>query len=96
MGSGFLQAYHGSGWHKDLFGYGASALVLATFSMKSMRWLRIIAIVSNVAFILFALVADVHPIILLHGILLPLNVFRFVQIELARAKEKRGGEVVVA
>jgi hypothetical protein len=96
MGLGFLQAYHGSGWQKDLSGYGASALVLATFSMKSMRWLRMIAIVSNVAFIMFALVADVHPIILLHGILLPLNVFRLEQIERARAREKQAGEAVVA
>jgi hypothetical protein len=64
--------------------------------MKSMRWLRMIAIVSNVAFIMFALVADVHPIILLHGILLPLNVFRLEQIERARAREKQAGEAVVA
>ncbi len=96
MGLGFLEAYHGNGWQPDLFGYGASALVLATFSMKSMRWLRIIAIVSNIAFILFALVADVHPILLRHGILLPLNIFRLVQIKLARAKDKRAGEAVVA
>jgi hypothetical protein len=35
----------------DIIGYVASALVLATFSMRSMRWLRMTAIASNVAFI---------------------------------------------
>jgi|HubBroStandDraft_2_1064218.scaffolds.fasta_scaffold526991_2 hypothetical protein len=67
---------------RDLDGYIASALVLATFSMKSMRTLRVVAIASNVAFILYALVADLHPILVLHAILLPLNIVRLAQMEL--------------
>jgi len=69
---------HGSG---DADGYVASALVLATFSMKSMRGLRVVAIASNVAFILYALVADLHPILMLHATLLPLNIVRLAQMQ---------------
>jgi hypothetical protein len=61
-------------------GYIASALVLATFSMKSLRSLRVTAIASNVAFISYAFVADMRPILILHCILLPVNVVRLLQI----------------
>ena len=60
-------------------GYLASALVLATFCMKTMIPLRGAAICSNVAFIVYGLYNGVHPILVLHAILLPLNVFRAVQ-----------------
>lgn len=74
---------HASGWNRDLDGYVASALVLVTFSMRSMRALRVVAIASNVAFIFYALVADLHPILVLHATLLPLNIVRLAQTELA-------------
>ncbi|HEX4366150.1 MAG TPA: hypothetical protein VH023_04940 [Rhodopila sp.] len=79
---------HVAGWNRDLDGYVASALVLATFSMKSMRALRLLAIASNVAFILYALVADLHPILVLHATLLPLNIVRLAQAELTAANRR--------
>ena len=57
----------------------ASALVLATFAMQSMRPLRIMAIASNVAFISYAAAANLRPILILHSILLPLNLYRLAQ-----------------
>jgi hypothetical protein len=63
----------------DGYGYVASALVLATFSMRSMRALRVTAIASNVAFILYATLAHLQPILILHGLLLPLNCARLLQ-----------------
>ena len=68
---------------RDLLGYSAGALVLGTFAMKSMRPLRLTAIASNLAFICYSLVMDLHPILVLHGILLPLNIFRLAQTETA-------------
>jgi hypothetical protein len=69
--------------HSSLFcgiiGYVASALVLATFSMRSMRSLRMTAIASNLAFIAYAAVGDMPPILILHAILLPMNIVRLVQ-----------------
>jgi hypothetical protein len=60
-------------------GFVASALVLAAFGMKDMVNLRIVAICSNIAFIAYALVLDLPPILVLHVILLPLNGWRLAQ-----------------
>ena len=75
----WLQGCRFESWTKDLCGYIASALVLTTFSMQSMRKLRLAAIASNVAFIIYSLSAKLHPILVLHCTLLPLNIFRLVQ-----------------
>ena len=59
-------------------GFIASGLVLAAFGMKDMVNLRIVAICSNVAFITYALLLDLPPILILHVILLPLNGWRLM------------------
>src|SRR2546430_6217925 len=64
----------------EFFGYVASALVFATFYMKSMMRLRIVAIASNITFITYAAIDGLTPILILHVALLPLNVLRFLQI----------------
>lgn len=60
----------------DSLGYAAAGLVLATFSAHSLRALRSLAIVSNVVFIMYAALAHLAPVLLLHALLLPLNVWR--------------------
>lgn len=65
----------------ELMGYIASFLVFATFYVKSILTLRLIAISSNVAFILYALGSDLHPIFLLHSLLLPLNLYRIFELK---------------
>jgi hypothetical protein len=87
----WLGAGSQSGLNRDTCGYLASTLVLTTFSMKSMRGLRISAIASNIAFITYALMAGLLPILILHSILLPLNIVRLVQIELALVVDRRRG-----
>lgn len=63
----------------DTLGYIAAGAVFVSFSMKNMQALRIVALVSNVAFISYALVDGLTPILVLHGLLLPLNLLRLVQ-----------------
>lgn len=72
----------------DAFGYLASSLVLVTFCMHSMLALRALAICSNLAFIVYGIGAAIHPVFILHFILLPLNVAHFVRMltVLGRAK----------
>jgi membrane-associated protease RseP (regulator of RpoE activity) len=67
-------------------GYLASILVLATFAMKDMRLLRITAILSNIAFITYAALHWLPPIISLHLLLLPINLLRLMEINRARRK----------
>jgi CRP/FNR family transcriptional regulator, cyclic AMP receptor protein len=63
----------------DAAGYFASALVLATFCMKTMIPLRWAAVSSNIAFIVYAFYDGVYPVLVLHAILLPLNAWRAIQ-----------------
>ncbi|MEL6922115.1 MAG: cyclic nucleotide-binding domain-containing protein [Pseudomonadota bacterium] len=60
----------------DVAGYVAAALVFLTFSMKTLMSLRSVAIASNVAFLTYGFMADLTPILILHGLLLPLNLYR--------------------
>jgi CRP/FNR family cyclic AMP-dependent transcriptional regulator len=64
----------------DPIGYAAATLVLATFCMRSMRSLRWVAIASNLAFIAYALLAELGPVLVLHALLLPVNVVRLLQL----------------
>ena len=66
-------------------GYIASLLVFLTFSLTEMRWLRIVAIASNVAFIFYAGSGGMMPIFILHSTLLPMNLYRLIQIHRAQA-----------
>jgi hypothetical protein len=79
--------------HSGAIGLIASALVLAAFGMKEMVNLRIVAICSNIAFITYALLLNLPPILLLHVILLPLNGWRLVQ-ELQRRIVQRSSRTV--
>ena len=63
----------------ELLGYAASLLVLATFCMRGMVSLRALAIASNLAFIAYAALAGIHPVLLLHALLLPMNACRLVE-----------------
>ncbi|MBL7479316.1 hypothetical protein [Legionella bononiensis] len=64
----------------DLVGYVASSLVFATFYVKRILTLRLIAICSNIAFILYAFECNLHPIFILHSLLLPLNIYRISEL----------------
>jgi CRP/FNR family transcriptional regulator, cyclic AMP receptor protein len=61
-------------------GYVAAALVFCTFYMRTMLPLRWMAIATNVAFLADAIPFQLWPIVILHGLLLPLNVFRLRQL----------------
>lgn len=63
----------------EAIGYLASALVFATFYMSTMKPLRMVAIASNIAFILYGYFAGAMPIVILHVVLMPLNIWRLYQ-----------------
>jgi len=81
----------------EALGCLASGLVLLTFGMRTMLPMRVAAIGSNLAFIAYGLALDLSPIWVLHGILLPLNGYRLVQLlQCARRPKRRGGRRPVA
>lgn len=68
----------GSALATDAIGYLAAVLVLAAFCMRDMTTLRVLAMASNIAFIAYAARAGLHPVLLLHAVLLPLNLWRLL------------------
>jgi hypothetical protein len=63
----------------DVLGYAAAALVLMAFSLRSLVALRAVAIGSNLMFIAYAYGAHLHPVLVLHAALLPVNLWRLWQ-----------------
>ena len=64
----------------ETFGYLGALMTLTTFSMKTMLHLRMVGIVSNLAFITYGVLGHVYPVLLLHLTLLPLNAWRLRQL----------------
>ncbi|RZI73095.1 MAG: hypothetical protein EOP80_12500 [Variovorax sp.] len=63
----------------DALGYLAAFLVLAAFCMRDMTALRVLAFASNLAFIGYAASAGLQPVLLLHIVLLPVNLWRLLR-----------------
>lgn len=63
----------------EIAGYVAAILVFITFYTKTMIPLRIVAISSNIAFITYGYLGELDPVLILHMTLLPLNIFRLLQ-----------------
>ena len=74
-----------------IVGYTASGLVLMTFAMADVRRLRVIAILSNIAFIAYGALDWLPPVLGLHLLLLPLNVFRLIELHRCAPHPLRGG-----
>ena len=75
----------------NVVGFAAAGLVLATFCMTSMSTLRCVAIASNLAFIGYGYLGGLVPILLLHALLLPVNVYRLTQLRSACVPAKPAG-----
>jgi CRP/FNR family cyclic AMP-dependent transcriptional regulator len=60
----------------EFAGYLASGLVFASFCMRTMIPLRVAAICSNIAFIVYGYFDHTYPVFILHSVLLPMNIWR--------------------
>lgn len=78
-----------SGFVSGAGGFLASAFVVAGYTMRTMIPLRIFGILTNVVLIVHALVHHHYPVLVLHMILLPLNVYRLREMLLLVAEVKR-------
>jgi len=64
----------------DALGFLAAILVLLTFCMTSMWRLRLVALLSNVAFVAYGIAGELLPVMVLHGVLLPINAFWLLKV----------------
>ncbi|HZL58818.1 MAG TPA: cyclic nucleotide-binding domain-containing protein [Stellaceae bacterium] len=77
-------------------GYVASALVLCTFLTRTMMPLRFVALGSNVAFITYAAMLHLYPVLILHIVLLPVNAWRLREIfQLVKSVRETGDVAVI-
>jgi hypothetical protein len=65
----------------DLIGFAAAIAVLAGFCMNSIRHLRMVALASNVLFVVYGLFAHIYPVVILHVILVPINLRKLHRIK---------------
>jgi CRP/FNR family cyclic AMP-dependent transcriptional regulator len=63
----------------EVSGYFASSLVILAFCMKDIVALRLLALTSNVAFLVYGIGSGLAPVWLLHAVLLPINGWRLCQ-----------------
>jgi hypothetical protein len=63
----------------DFAGWTAAALMVATFSCRNPLWMRSLAVCTNLAFITYGVLASLAPVLALHSLLLPINVWRYRQ-----------------
>ena len=70
----------------SLFGWIAAGFVLSSFYLRTMMPLRVVALVGNVMFIIYAILASMMPILALHCLLLPLNAWRLLEMLSLRRK----------
>ncbi|HEY9539917.1 MAG TPA: hypothetical protein VIS03_20145 [Kiloniellaceae bacterium] len=64
----------------DFTGWIAAAFTLLTFSLRSMMSLRIAAVAANVCFITYGAMQELYPVIALHGLLIPCNLYRLLEL----------------
>lgn len=69
----------------DVLGWLAAGLMVATFGCREAGAMRPLAVATNLAFIGYGLAASLAPVLTLHLLLLPINLWRWA--EVLRAKE---------
>jgi len=79
----------------EIIGWLAAGFTLLTYSQKTMMRLRITGVMANILFITWALAVGVLPPLILHVCLLPLNLYRLLQILRMKreAEDARLGQV---
>lgn len=64
---------------QELSGWGAAVLTLLAFSCTNIVRLRYVALAANAAFITYGLTAELWPVLALHSVLVPINLWRLLQ-----------------
>lgn len=79
-------------WWVEAVGYLAAVLVFAAFFMRTAINIRLFAIASNAAFVVYGTATGSMPILVLHSLLLPLNLRRLSEMRSLTRKVKKALE----
>jgi CRP/FNR family transcriptional regulator, cyclic AMP receptor protein len=61
----------------DLLGWFAAALMVGTFACRDAHAMRALAVLSNLAFVAYGVAGSLAPVVVLHLLLLPINLWRW-------------------
>ena len=67
----------------ELTGWAAAALTLLAFNSRDVRLLRLASVGASVAFITYGAATSTWPVLALHCVLLPVNLFRLFELHRA-------------
>jgi hypothetical protein len=65
--------------HADFAGWTAAALMVSTFACREARLMRPLAVSANLMFIGYGVLASLAPVLALHLLLLPINLWRWLE-----------------
>jgi hypothetical protein len=63
----------------EILGYVALLLLLASYAMKTINPLRMLAIAANIAIIVYALLAQQYPVLVIAALILIINAYRLIE-----------------
>lgn len=64
----------------DLTGWAAAALTLLAFTSRDLRLLRTASLGASLCFITYGTASEIWPVVALHSVLLPVNVWRLLEL----------------
>ena len=64
----------------DVVGYAGTGFTIMAYSMRRMLPLRVAAVLSSVALLVYAVLTSSGPIIVMELILLPINIYRLIEL----------------
>ena len=64
----------------ELFGYLGTALVLLSFIMTNIKWLRVVNMAGGIISLIYALCVNTMPVVVLNASLIVINAFQLIRI----------------
>lgn len=68
----------------EAVGYAGTGFTIVAYGVKNIIPLRIAGILSSVAFLIYGLLSQSYPLVLMEAVLLPINSFRLLELLAAR------------
>ena len=73
-----LSLFEGKNIALELFGYFGTGLVLLSFLMRDIKWLRIINIAGGLISLIYAILVNTMPVVVLNGSLITINLIQLI------------------
>ena len=78
----------------ELFGYLGTALVLLSFIMHDIKWLRAINMAGGLISLIYALLVNTMPVVVLNASLICINAYQLAVIIIKERKKREKEEVI--